>query len=183
MTEVAWFLHALDVPRGHEIADELQAFAEEARFPVKPLITWAQPGEFEELTLNKIRKWSRANPGAAVLYCHTKGAYHVFDGTEQWRSCMADRLIGAWPPRLAELCAYDTTGVHYLTREEFPDHVVDPYYAGNFWWATSDYLAKLPKLPKLTEEARGQAEVWIGSGNPNWHALETGWPNPVVLIR
>ena len=183
MRKVAWFLHALDVPRGHEIADELIQLAAEARFPVLPRITWAKPGQFEELTLNKIREWSIENPGYAVLYCHTKGAYHVFSGTDQWRRCMADRLIGAWPPRLKELADHDTTGVHYFTEAEFGREIVGVanYYAGNFWWANSDYLATLSVLPELNAEDRGEAEVWIGRGNPNWHALETGWPNPSIM--
>lgn len=180
MTDTAWFLHALDTPRGHEIAAELQAFADDARFPVKPFITWAKPGQFEELTLNRAREWSLANPGANVFYCHTKGAYHVFPGTEAWREWLMDRLVGAWPPRVKELERYDTTGLHYMTTEEFgPEIVQTPYYAGNFWWATTDYLSTLPELPELTDATRGLAEAWIGTGNPRWKALATGWPNPV----
>jgi hypothetical protein len=182
LPEIAWFMHALDNQRGHEIADEMMKFAEAAGFPVKPVITWAQLGEFEELTLNKVREWSIEHPGATVFYNHTKGAFHVFEGTEAWVDWLMDRLVGAWPPRVKELERYDTTGLHYITQAEFgPEVAADEYYAGNFWWATTDYLSTLPELPKLTEATRHFAEAWIGSKNPRWKALATGWPNPIVV--
>lgn len=180
MSDVAWFIHALDTPRGHEIVQEFCDLAVESEFIVEPFITWAQPGEFEEVTLNKLRECSIDNPGAKVLYTHTKGAYTVHLINEVWRVTMATRLITPWHVRLADLEEVDAVGLHWLTpgmTDQSGTRVAKhSFFGGNFWWARADYLATLPLLPTLTAATRYRAEHWIGRGKPKVKDLSPGWP-------
>jgi hypothetical protein len=173
---VAWFCHALKSPRGEEIVDEFRAAASEVQFPVEPFVLWATPGCWEDRTLNLMRLWAMENPGAAVLYTHTKGAYRNMRSQDLWRWEMTDRLLRAWPARLADLRDHDTAGVWWLTPEVMPTCVTTPYYPGNFWWARADYLATLPELPALSEISRGRAEEWLGRGNPRAKWMSQEWP-------
>jgi hypothetical protein len=173
---IAWFCHALDTPAGHDIVREFQSAAAEVQFPATIRVTWASPGTFEDVTLNQVRVWSQENPGGHVLYTHTKGASNQWESQFYWRSVMLDRLLRAWPARVADLVNYDTSGVWWFTPETMPEHVVSPYYAGNFWWARASYLATLPELPRLTEDARYEAEAWVGRGEPRARWMSQEWP-------
>src|SRR5580704_13335877 len=118
--KIAWFLHALDSELGSEIVVEFKAAAAEVRFPAEPIVTWVQPGQWEDHTLNRARAWSHDNPDGLVLYMHTKGAHHAFvkdghDTQKLWRGVMTDRLLCAWVARLEDLQGYDTSGVWWLT--------------------------------------------------------------------
>lgn len=55
---------------------------------------------------------------------------------------------------------FDTAGAHWLTPQKYPFIGKVPYWGGNFFWATSDYLAALPEVDIHAD--RFQAEVWIG---------------------
>lgn len=175
--DIAWFLHALDNAAGREIVREFEEAATESRFPVTPVVTWAQPGEFEEHTLNKARTWSRTRRDGAVLYTHTKGAYRPDEAQKPWREVMIDRLLRAWPARLANLAEHDVAGVWWLTPEKHSAHVTVPYFPGNFWWARSDFLAELPELSRLTDTTRSEAETWLGKASPRAYFMSEEWPN------
>jgi hypothetical protein len=41
------------------------------------------------------------------------------------------------------------------------------YFSGNFWWANSVYLCKLPKIESLYWGSRFNAEFWINNGMGN----------------
>ena len=41
------------------------------------------------------------------------------------------------------------------------------HYSGNFWWATTDYLATLPDC--INQKA--EAEFWLHRGNPKYQVL------------
>lgn len=68
---------------------------------------------------------------------------------------------------------YDTSGVNWHTPGDPTGH-----YSGTWWWATSEYLKRLPRL-RLPYTAgdqcqlggyspRHDAEVWIGQGYPRY---------------
>lgn len=186
---IAWFCHAINTDRGHQIVDELRRSAEEAGFPVEPFVTWVGLGEgFEDITLNKVRAWCQGNPGGLVLYTHDKGSWRDSfivdkdtgkavsrDGINLvWRGSMIDRLIGAWASRVEDLQTFDLAGLYWITPENEPGWATYSYFAGNFWWARADYLAKLPPLPVLTAETRYEAESWPASGTPLVKALSEG---------
>jgi hypothetical protein len=57
-----------------------------------------------------------------------------------------------------------------------------PHFAGNFWWATTDYVKTLPNVldrslyydEKLTEKFDGHRfcyEVWMASNNPKVRSI------------
>lgn len=185
MRRTAWFIHALDTDRGHEIVGEFERAAEEACYPYPPDVTWVKPGEgFEDVTLRKVRSWCLGNPDWAVLYVHTKGAYHPWPQNDQWRERMTGELLGNWRAHVQALECHDTSGQFWRSPEDEPGEVPwGPHYAGNFWWARSEYLARLPELPVLTgDEDRGLAETWISKGSPEAHALIRGYLVPVYKL-
>lgn len=102
-------------------------------------------------------------------YFHTKGiSYqslqsddHLFLGfrakIEAWRQMMEYFLMDCWQMAVNVLSdGYDTYGC-YL----FPPFK-NKMYAGNFWWARSDYFRTLPPLDQKTKsENRFMAEEWL----------------------
>jgi SAM-dependent methyltransferase len=53
------------------------------------------------------------------------------------------------------------------------DYVGTKFFEGNFWWATSEHIRKLPPLiPPLTDK-RNNAEGWIGMAEDNYFSLAT----------
>lgn len=141
----------------------------------------------ENLTLVEIEKWVPKHPDWHVLYFHVKGATHDCS-TEygrfcaRWRRCMMGQCVTNWRNAIAHLDAgFDAVGCHWLTGmgEDKSQH----YFAGNFWWATSNFLSTVPsiflrdriKLSGIASvESRYEAEVWIGNGKlPKIKDLET----------
>lgn len=107
------------------------------------------------------------------LYCHTKGAYNTAALNSNWRLSMTRHTVGRWRECLQWLKLVDTIGCHWLTPGQY-EQVDTPFYGGNFWWATANYIRR---LPPITREDRWEAERWIGRGAPTTHDLYPGWPN------
>lgn len=142
----------------------------------------------ENLTLVEIEKWVKDHPGWNVLYFHTKGISHHPRSTYgefagRWRRCMMRRNVEEWRTAVAALDeGHDAAGCHWMTGQgsDRSQH----YFAGTFWWATSDFLAKLPSIYERQRikdsgiasiESRYEAEVWLGNGPmPKIKDLETG---------
>lgn len=143
--------------------------------------TWIQADDgFEQVTLAKLHEYALACAGEeAICYAHTKGALSNSPINEHWRRSMTRHVIGGWV-RCSQLVAsgYDTAGCHWLTPErhhappEYP--VTTPMYGGNFWWANTAYLKRLP-VPGT--DYRHQAEEWIGLASPRAFDLLPGWPS------
>jgi len=105
---------------------------------------------FETPTINLVRQFAIDNPGHNVLYLHTKGITRNYDDSriQDWIDMMLHFLIDE---RCIELLnQYDTLGCN-LT--QLP--VV--HYSGNFWWATTDYLSKLP----VCGADKYASEMWL----------------------
>lgn len=141
---------------------------------------------FEQVTLAALRAWVHdAREDAAVLYAHTKGAHDVTEWNATWRRSMTRRVVGNWR-RCVRLLGegHDTVGCHWLTPErhhEPPVYVVpSPFYGGNFWWATTSYLRRLPPVP---QSRRHDAEKWIGLAQPRAYDLLPGWPSEELCRR
>jgi hypothetical protein len=125
-------------------------------------------GESELPTLKLLRE--NLEPGWAVFYHHMKGVSKPGDTDCQWRQRMEQACVWRWRECVKALeQGYDTAGTQWIT--PFPGKTFPPgqrYWAGNFWWATSDYLMTLaplvePQYVNRTEwENRYEAEVWIG---------------------
>ena len=133
---------------------------------------------FEQVTLNALRDWLLTEPEpCAVMYAHTKGASTDLGGANtRWRQEMTARLIGEWPVCLQLLERHDAVGCSWKNKHEFPQLLSTfegaGIYAGNFWWARSDYLRRLP-APGSAD--RHDAEAWIGQGDPDVIDLLPGW--------
>jgi hypothetical protein len=140
----------------------------------------------ENLTLVEIEKWAKTHPDWYVFYGHAKGATHVpasdyaqFAG--RWRRCMLKKNVHEWRNAVNILGqGYDAVGCHFL------HHMCDGtqhYFAGNYWWANSNFLRNLPSIYArerikvsgiASPESRYEAEVWIGNGGvPYVKDLET----------
>ena len=133
-------------------------------------------GQSELSTLSDLQQWLR--PGWFVLYHHIKGVQHVNDrACEQWRKGMEHHCVYEWDQCVKWLeSGYDAVGCHWLTPQKYSGLVVNPLFGGNFWWAKSDFLMKLPPVATDTWDNRYWAEGWVGQGNPKVMDLHPGWP-------
>lgn len=131
----------------------------------------------ENLTLVEIEKWVPNHPDWYVLYFHSKGATHP-PGTHYgdnvsapWRRGMMKYLVKNWRACVADMDAgAESVGCHFMRGMADGTQNI---WAGNFFWATSNFLATLPsifnrdriKLSGISSvESRYEAEVWIGNG-------------------
>lgn len=122
-------------------------------------------GEF--FTLNCLYNQAINDPLFNALYIHTKGVtFPENECIKDWRKYMAYFNIQQYKMCLESLKTYDTCGV------DFVDTPVK-HYSGNFWWARSDYIARLKPLESLPIilTPRHKAEFWIGSGQGNHKSL------------
>jgi hypothetical protein len=147
--------------------------------------TWIEADAgFEQVTLTALRDYAISlRDEEAILYAHTKGALSNAPLNEHWRRSMTRHVVGRWVHcYLLLVSGYDTAGCHWLTPERYNDPpdwpVTTPMYGGNFWWARSGYLKR---LPPLGDDYRHQAEEWVGLGNPKAADLLPGWPSMKIF--
>ena len=158
-----------------ENRDAVERYLSKFWSPSYRLCASAETG-FEQVTLGALRAYVH-QPGAApyVLYAHTKGAYEESVHRDSWREAMTSPLVRNWRLAAAALEEHDAVGLHWLTSQEFPDRQIGtPFFGGNFWWATTDYLRTLPEIGTAS---RFDAEGWIGRENPKILDLCPGWPD------
>ena len=145
----------------------------------------------ENLTIVMIEEWVKTHPGWNVIYLHGKGCSHdpnsdyAMRVSKPWRDSMMQDLVINWRQCVADLDAgYDVACMVWLWNQGWDQS--QHYAAGTFFWATSDFLAKLPSI-YLRERikldgigavsSRFEAEVWIGNGpRPNVKAYRTRLP-------
>ena len=107
----------------------------------------------ENLTMCKIWNDSQAED-FQMLYLHSKGItsvdnhlkagnIDVFKNYLYWRQFLNWGVIERWPECIRLLDKSDMVGVNYLNTPE-------PHYSGNFWWANSSHIRKLPD-PSTTD--------------------------------
>lgn len=112
---------------------------------------------WEQLTLTRIVETLEG--AETVIYAHTKG---VTDPTDEvsvfWRRQMTRVVISEWRARLGELSGYESAGA-FLNDENEDQPPGVAIYGGNFWWARSSLLRRLPP-PRMDD--RWGAEGWLG---------------------
>jgi hypothetical protein len=130
---------------------------------------------YETPTLQRLWEDCQANPTGAVLYAHTKGVSTPNDLAKVgWRRMMNRFIIGNWRANLQKLAVADAIGANWQDSKDYP------HFAGNFWMARSDWIARLDA--PVEHRARGghfanqpwermHAEVWLGS--KPWHHIES----------
>ena len=128
-------------------------------------------GEF--FTLELLKNFSDSvTKNYKVLYLHTKGVTTPNNPCiVDWRKYMTYFNVNQYEKCFDTLEESDSCGV---------DLVYEPtlHYSGNFWWANSSYIKKLPtineiKFPKTPPilSIRHNGEFWIGMGNGKLKSL------------
>ena len=129
----------------------------------------------ECLTLNCLQKKAEQLPTSSkIWYIHTKGVSQPNSQVRQdWRRYMSYFVIGKWRYCYKCLDYYDACGVNW----RMPGGpITHPHFSGNFWWANSSFITR---LPPLNENNRYDAESFLGKGNPNIRCL---YDNKTVYI-
>ena len=128
----------------------------------------------QSLTLAFIRNFANVSEYPhKVFYIHTKGVTHEGSvAQEDWRTMMEHFIIERHGKCVDELEESDVVGVNWhlgeghmgATSKKCGGIDVTPHFSGNFWWANTDYLMKLPSLYPLI--SKYQCEFWIGMAHP-----------------
>jgi hypothetical protein len=125
---------------------------------------------WEQVTLRELHGYA-LNETANVFYAHTKGASSQTPLAEGWRVSMTHDTVTRWRECVEGLERSDAAGPFWLKSQD-PLHAGhDHFFAGNYWYARSEYLRT---LPTVENEHRYQAEGWIGLGNPSVTSLRSG---------
>lgn len=112
---------------------------------------------YENETINSmIRVAKESHQKFYGLYIHTKGTTNTGKNQQNWRRDMMYWLVNKY-----QICTdvldrgFNTVGIFYVF------HYYTRHYAGNFFWADSDYLAKLSPITEV--ENRFKAEFVLFS--------------------
>ena len=126
---------------------------------------------WEQVTLEKVHEFAQNDDGA-IFYAHTKGAWSRSELARQWRVSMTHDTVTRWQECVQALRQVEAAGPYWLKSWE-PEHVDhDFFFAGNFWWARSDYVRT---LDPVGVENRYQAEGWIGLKKPTVKNMRDGY--------
>ncbi|HEX8915296.1 MAG TPA: glycosyltransferase family 61 protein, partial [Humisphaera sp.] len=123
--------------------------------------------QYEFPTLEALYEAAISNPAPAdLLYVHTKGVSVdpcAVGPVTDWRRYMSHFAVDRHAECIDALRSADAVGVDLRDRPR-------PHFAGNFWWARSEYVAALPPAATMREpdfgDVRFNAEFWVGRG-PN----------------
>lgn len=132
-------------------------------------------GEF--FTLTKMKEFANTvERNTNILYCHLRGVTSPNNECiETWRKYLVHQNITKFKKCLDVLKEYDACGADLITKDRWPyaDH-----FSGNFWWANTDHLKKLPEIkeidnPSAPQKAmlRHNAEFWIGMVDGKFKSL------------
>lgn len=112
----------------------------------------------ESATIQILQRWLPSHPDWLVCYHHIKGASGNSEYGDAWRRCMERAVIWNWKTCVNDLASgRETVGVHWFNHQD------QQYWAGNFWWATANYLSSLPAIDTKTASGKSyESEAWIG---------------------
>lgn len=159
----------------------------------------AEPKDYETVALMHLHSvCNMQKENTPVLYLHAKGVTRIEHpnipdinaNTRAWRHCLQYFCIEIWGECIEKLLeGYDCVGAGWD---------VEPFkhFAGNIWWASSNYIKRLPiwKRPKEVNyshqftplmrdpwgEYRMENEGWIGFGNPKAYCMYSITQDPYV---
>lgn len=126
---------------------------------------------WEQVTIEALHQYAKDND-AHILYAHTKGAWSDSELARQWRISMTYDTVIRWRDCVEALSRVDAVGAHWLKSNEVEHSEHDHFFAGNFWWANTDYLRK---LQPVRNETRYNAEGWIGLAQPRVKDMRGGY--------
>ena len=111
-------------------------------------------------TLDYLHRFCKETGDSLVYYLHSKGVSHESDRCRDWRQLMGYFNVVRYEECIRELANHDVCGVNWYTEPT-------GFFSGNFWWARSEYVAKLVPVHDLVDGKairRIACEQWIGSG-------------------
>lgn len=119
------------------------------------------------------RLWQEAQESEESFLCyylHTKGASLAATprqaAADAWRRYMEYFNVEKWQDCADILNEYETCGVELQSE--------DSHYSGNFWWARSDYIKKLPngyEYWRQNKDDRVAAEFYLCLAQPKAHCF------------
>ena len=181
LLDVTTCLYVSCIVKNTQEVDELKRIIDSDKAEIISIET--DPQKFEYPALSFLHSKS-CEEDCLMYYFHTKGiSYQAAGGAdkrfngfkrniESWRVMMEYFLFDKWRVAVNTLTSgFDTYGCYRLPPPPKPYYL----YAGNFWWARSGYLKKLPTftLDKL-KEGRFYAEEWLYTGKPqDFSAFDT----------
>jgi len=117
---------------------------------------------FEFPTLKILRDFSVGRDFKA-WYIHTKGVSRPGNKSiKNWRILMEYFIIDRYKHCIKVLDNNDACGIQCHRGVLKTHHGSTLHFSGNFWWANSTYLCRLPKIEDLDWSNRFDAEAWIG---------------------
>ena len=121
---------------------------------------------YERATMYFMRELSEKCEPSYYWYAHTKGISHYGSNIEEnvidWIVFMCYWNFKLWRKAINTLENVDVCGCNFL------QHGTNPHFSGNFWWAKSDYVKK---LPTIIDDSYWAPEFWVFKANPSFHEL------------
>ena len=124
---------------------------------------------YEYPTLQLLWNYSKIHPGETILYIHNKCSFFHNAADTQcllWRRYMTHYIFNT-PWHDKEFLVAGSLAVY-----TDPAHPDDIFFAGNFWYAKTDYVALLSK-PETQVADRYPAETWIYEKIPRQDKLHS----------
>jgi len=137
---------------------------------------------FECPSLMAIQEYAKQHEGF-VLYLHSKGVSNPADcNRAKWRRLMMNELVVNSEYCRAQLLEYDLIGVNWRDMQPIP------HYCGNFWYASTQYIRKLPdfnhyynhpryRIWDTVNSKRLGCEFWIGASREQPRILSLVYRN------
>jgi len=125
---------------------------------------------YEYPTLQALQEFVKIE-NAYIFYFHLKGVWSVNSGgnpvaIRSWRKCLEYFNIERWRDCVAKLDeGYEVVGALYNYNEK------EPLFSGNFWWSTTSYIKKLPKLEYVIDndpDPNDPAKTWCRVECEKW---------------
>lgn len=121
--------------------------------------------EFERPCLYSLKEWSKEND-AKVLYLHNKGTTRTRSRgpVAAWRRMMQWFLVDNFRACLNLLEDYDAVGCNVVDKGnalamDGEDHRL--HFSGNFWWANTAHVRRLPGLRDDIVDMRKDRAYWL----------------------
>jgi hypothetical protein len=129
-----------------------------------PVVVTGSWDGWEQETLRHVQPWARQADGVC-FYAHTKSAWNPSQINCDWRRSMCYFNVVRWEETSAGVGVdFDVAGCHWL----------DTMFGGNYWWASTDWLRR---LPALRWDSRWDAEGWVALGeSPRVKDVNPGHP-------
>jgi len=126
--------------------------------------------EYEKVTLNSMHSFSKINLDYKILYLHSKGCSYPRDfpknkNIQSWVNFMLYCLVENADSCIELLENNECVGCQVLYPRKY-SNIFPKHFSGNFWWATSSYIASISSVENL--KTYYDAEWYIFRNNPNY---------------